>query len=67
MRPTLGQALIEFGLTEAFRTQPLAQQIRQLQWVSGATADEQRERIADVLDELASYSCLASFKYEGTA
>jgi len=54
----LDAALREFGLMPVFRTRPPALQIEYARRVAEAGEGEQPDRIADILDELATYSFL---------
>ena len=52
--PDLERALVEFGLMPAFLAQPRSRQREHIHFVEGSPDDRAaRDRIADVLDELA--------------
>ena len=54
--PALEAALFEFGLLYAFRTQASARRLDQVRRVMQAADGKQHDRIADVLDEIATYT-----------
>jgi hypothetical protein len=61
MPTALQEALLEFGLLHAFRTQPPGEQLRHVRTIeSSGTVEDERERIAAVLDELAGYSFISA-------